>query len=66
MVPKFQKLLSRERYRKQMFDEIGHLLYPTNPNIPSSNNQLGSMVLHHEFDLFYVDNPIGHKKKMIE
>jgi hypothetical protein len=66
VVPKFRKLLSGERYHKQMFDENGQLLYPTNPNMPSSSNQPGSMVLHHELDLFYVDNPIGHKKKMIE
>jgi len=38
VVPKFRKLLSRERYCKYMFDEKGQLLYPTNPNMPSSNN----------------------------
>jgi hypothetical protein len=49
-----------------MFDEYGQPLYPTNPNMSSSNNQPGSMVLHRPFDIFYVDDPIGNKKKMIE
>ena len=49
-----------------MFDENGQFIYPINPNMPSSNNELGSKILHHEFDLFYVDNLIGHKKHMFE
>jgi hypothetical protein len=49
-----------------MFDKNGKLLYPTNPKMPSSSNQPGSMVLNHELDLFYVDNPIERKKNMIE
>ena len=66
LVPKLRKILSRERYCKKMFDENGQLIYPTNPNMPSSNNHPGSMVLHHELDIFYVDNPIGRNKNMTE
>ena len=66
VVPKFHKLLSGEIYHKKMFDESGQLLYPTNPNMPYSNNHPRSMVLHCEFDLFYVDNNVGHKKNMFE
>ena len=63
MVPKFCKLLSGESYPKNMFDENGQILYPTNRSMPSSSNQPGSMVLHHEFNLFY-DTPVvcGYSK----
>ena len=42
---------------RQLFDKNGQLLYPTNCNMPSSNDQPRSTLLHREFDLFY-DTPI--------
>jgi hypothetical protein len=66
MVPKFRKLLSRERYCKHMLDEDGQIIFPTNPNVPYSSNHIGLMILHDEFDLFCVDNAVGNKKNMFE
>jgi hypothetical protein len=34
-------------------DENGEPLYHTNCNMPSSNNHLGPILLHHESNLFY-------------
>jgi hypothetical protein len=53
-VKKCHSLLLGERYRRKMFDENGQLLYLANCNMLSSSNlQPGSMVLHHELDIFY-------------
>jgi hypothetical protein len=65
VLPKFRKLLSRERYCKHMFDENEQLFYPTKCNMPSSSNQPRSTVLHREVDLFHVDNLVGCKKKRV-
>lgn len=45
--------LIKRMYLKQLFDESAQPLYPTNCNMASSSNQLESMVLHCEFELFY-------------
>jgi hypothetical protein len=66
VVPKLRKILSGKRYYKKMFDKNGQLIYPTNLNMPSSSSHPGPLVLQCEFNIFYVDNPMGRKKKMIE
>jgi hypothetical protein len=63
ILPKFCKLLSREIYCKQMFNENWHLFYPNKRNMPSTSNHPGSMVLQHELDRFYVDTPWGVRKR---
>ena len=52
-VSKFHKLLLGEIYDRNLFDKNGLLLYLANYKMSSSSNQLGSMVLHRELDLFY-------------
>ena len=53
LVQRCRKILFRETYRRQLFNENGQLLYPTNCNMSSSSNQIGSTVLNHELYLFY-------------
>ena len=53
-IPKCHKILSGERYHNKLCDENGQLLYPSNCEMPSSNNQHPrSMTINHELDLFY-------------
>ena len=54
LVPKFCKILLRERYHNKLCDENGKLDYPANCEMPSSKNQCPrSTTINHELDLFY-------------
>ena len=58
LVLKYPTFLSGTRYHKQLVDENGQSLYPTNLNMKISiHNLRSSLVIRCELDLFY-DTPM--------